>query len=74
MVLLRAGWAMRAALAAALFVTPDLLLLDEVRRATQCDYCWVTDSLVIEVRPDGLGMALLRDLLVVQCATTVTWT
>jgi ABC-type uncharacterized transport system ATPase subunit len=28
------GWAMRAALAAALFVTPDLLLLDEVRFAT----------------------------------------
>jgi len=25
------GWAMRAALAAALFVNPDLLLLDEVR-------------------------------------------
>ena len=27
---LSGGWAMRAALAAALFVTPDLLLLDEV--------------------------------------------
>lgn len=28
---LSGGWAMRAALAAALFVKPDLLLLDEVR-------------------------------------------
>jgi ATPase subunit of ABC transporter with duplicated ATPase domains len=35
---LSGGWAMRAALAAALFVTPDLLLLDEVR-------CVVTDAI-----------------------------
>jgi ABC-type dipeptide/oligopeptide/nickel transport system ATPase subunit len=31
---LSGGWAMRAALAAALFVTPDMLLLDEVRCVT----------------------------------------
>lgn len=33
------GWAMRAALAAALFVTPDLLLLDEVILVYACFYC-----------------------------------
>lgn len=42
---LSGGWAMRAALAAALFVTPDLLLLDEVgkfRPICVCTY-WYTD-------------------------------
>ena len=38
---LSGGWAMRAALAAALFVKPDLLLLDEVLCFTNC-YCGFT--------------------------------
>jgi ABC-type multidrug transport system ATPase subunit len=33
---LSGGWAVRAALGAAMFVSPDLLLLDEVRKDT-CD-------------------------------------